>query len=254
VTAEQLVVFVAFPVAGYLLGSVPFAWVVGKMKGVDIRTVGSKNIGATNLGRTLGKHYFVLGFLLDAGKGFFPVLAVSLFVRHYNAQYLTPTGGPYDMLGQYLGAFNGLPHWAPLVTAAACFLGHLFPVWLGFKGGKGVATSFGVVLGYWPLYTVAGLAAGLIFVVVRVATRYISVSSIVASVAFAVLVAGLSMVKTRYVNLYVGGSDRVVVIAVAAFFAAMIVWRHRGNIGRLMQGTEPQIGKKERDKAKMDGA
>ncbi len=73
-TFEQIVIYVVFPVVGYLLGSVPFGWLIGKAKGVDIRTVGSKNVGATNLGRTLGKKYFWYAFLLDAGKGFLPVL------------------------------------------------------------------------------------------------------------------------------------------------------------------------------------
>src|ERR1041384_2174830 len=81
-TFQHLLIYAIAPLAGYLLGSIPFAWVIGKSKGIDIRTVGSKNIGATNLGRTLGKRFFWQAFLLDAAKGFLPVLTASILVRH----------------------------------------------------------------------------------------------------------------------------------------------------------------------------
>src|SRR5689334_12666271 len=102
-TAEEVTLYVALPVAGYLLGSVPFAWVIGKAHGVDIRTVGSKNIGATNLGRTLGKRFFWQAFFLDAAKGFVPVLVAALLLQRFN---LART------------AADLLPMWAPLLTAA----------------------------------------------------------------------------------------------------------------------------------------
>jgi len=227
-TWPEVIIYIFFPVAGYLLGAVPFAWVIGKAHGVDIRTTGSKNIGATNLGRTLGAKYFWQAFSLDALKGFLPVLICSLFSRKLS-----------------------LPSWAPLLTAAACFLGHVFPIYLKFKGGKGVATSFGVVLGFWPLYTIAGLLGGAFFVFMLLVYRYISLASITAAAVFAALVVMLSFRSPPYVNTAVSPGDRVALIAVAGFFALVIIFRHRANIARLMKGTEPKIGQREIEKAKL---
>jgi glycerol-3-phosphate acyltransferase PlsY len=234
-TLEQTIVFIVAPLLGYLLGSVPFALLIGKSHGVDIRTVGSKNIGATNLGRTLGKKYFWQAFLLDAAKGFVPVLLVALYVRNWNA----------DPLATLAIGWSPLPSWSPLLTAIACVLGHNFPLWLKFKGGKGVATSFGVVLGFWPLYTLAAIGAGFVFVVVLMIYRYISLGSIVGVLSFVALVFGIGQwmrMEPRELN---------PLLAIAALFAALIIYRHKANIARLLKGTEPQVGQKERDKANM---
>src|SRR5579884_777190 len=112
-TTESVILYVIFPLAGYLLGSVPFAWLIGKARGVDIRTVGSKNIGATNLGRALGKHYFWYGFLLDFAKGFFPVLIAAQLMHHWNSQgwTISPESTTDPVL--YMAAFAG---WTPLLT------------------------------------------------------------------------------------------------------------------------------------------
>lgn len=231
-TTQELVLYVLFPVAGYLLGSIPFAFVIGKMRGVDIRTVGSKNIGATNLGRTLGKRYFWQAFLLDAAKGFVPVLAATFVRAHFNSPMF--------------------PLWTPLLTAVTCVVGHLFPLWLKFKGGKGVATGFGVVLGFWPHYTIPGVLAGLFFIFVLMVYRYISLASMTAAVAFACLVGFLGTWHNRWIDLTVDRRELGPIVGVAALFAGMIVLRHRANIVRLMNGVEPQIGQKQIDKAKMD--
>jgi glycerol-3-phosphate acyltransferase PlsY len=238
---EQDMIFLGFPLMGYLLGSVPFAWVIGKAHGVDIRTVGSRNIGATNLGRTLGKKYFWQAFLLDAAKGFFPVLAASLIERHWNA--MSPAERPF---------WQPLPMWAPLLTAVACVLGHLFPIWLKFKGGKGVATGFGAVLGFWPLYTIAGLLAGALFVLMLLAYRYISLASMTSSVGFVVFVAMLGSYPNRWVETYLPFPQLLPLLVVASLFALLIVVRHRANITRLIHGTEPKVGQREIDKARMD--
>ena len=121
----QVIIFIVLPVAAYFLGSIPFAFIIGKAHGVDIRTVGSKNIGATNLGRALGMWFFWQAFFLDGAKGFVPVLATALLIRRLDPHY------------------DVLPNWGPLITGGACLIGHLFPIWLKFKGGKGVATGFG---------------------------------------------------------------------------------------------------------------
>ena len=239
-TSEQITIYIAFPVAGYLLGSIPFAWVIGKLRGVDIRTVGSKNIGATNLGRTLGKRFFWLAFLLDAAKGFVPVLAAVITVQRWNGKQEVVPPDWYP-----------IPMWAPLITAAACVAGHLFPIWLKFKGGKAVATGFGVVLAFWPLFTLAGIAAGLFFVFMLMVYRYISLASMTSAALFAVLVAVLASRHNDYLDMYQPVPDRYVLIGVACGFALMIILRHRANISRLINGTEPKVGQRQIDTANM---
>jgi glycerol-3-phosphate acyltransferase PlsY len=228
---EQLAVYVIGPVVGYLLGSIPFALVIGLAHGVDIRTVGSRNIGATNLGRTLGKRYFLHAFLLDAGKGFVPTLAIALLVQRWNST-------------------AEIPAWTPLLTACACVLGHLHSVFLKFRGGKGVATSFGVIVGFWPLYTVAGLGTLVLFLIVFLGWRYISLASIAAAAAFPLLVLALGRVENRAIDPYVPGlyhpywNDFWPQFAVACGLALMIIWKHRANIARLHAGTELKAGRK----------
>jgi acyl phosphate:glycerol-3-phosphate acyltransferase len=199
------------PLVGYLLGSIPFGLIIGLARGVDIRKVGSGNIGATNLGRALGMRYFWYAFVLDALKGLLPTLAVSI-----------------------IAYIAGLPSWVALVTGVATLCGHIFPIYLKFKGGKGVATSFGVVLGVWPIFTLAGVAAGLVFLVVFMAYRYISLASITSSVCFVpfVLVLGLYTAQPWH--------SLGVLLAAAFLLALLIVVKHRANIRRLLAGTEPK--------------
>jgi len=135
-----------------------------------------------------------------------------------------------------------IPSWAPLLTAIACVLGHNYPIWLKFKGGKGVATSLGVVLGFWPLYTLGGIVGGVTFVVVLLAFRYISLASIVAAIAFACAITIFSQQDFPYLNTMLLGSDRVAMVVIAWLFVAMLVFRHRANISRLLHGTESKVG------------
>ena len=256
-SSEQIIIFVVLPVAAYFLGSIPFAFVIGKAHGVDIRTVGSKNVGATNLGRALGIRYFWQAFFLDGAKGFVPVLAAALLVRYFNQKGVYVTGQewtPLDLfrartLRPVMGVHQILlPNWTPLLSGAACIVGHLFPVWLKFKGGKGVATAFGVVLGFWPLYTLAGLGAGAFFVVMLMIYRYISLASMTSSVVFVLTVAWLGGWENPYVHTwlpvdtYLPWPQRWPLIVVAGLFSLLIIVRHRGNIVRLMKGTEPKVG------------
>jgi acyl phosphate:glycerol-3-phosphate acyltransferase len=224
-TPQQLILYILFPLAAYLLGSVPFAWIIGKAHGVDIRTTGSKNIGATNLARTLGPKFFWYAFLLDAAKGFVPVFLAAWFAQ----------------MGSSVVPF---PAWAPLLTAMACVLGHNFPLWLKFKGGKGVATSFGVVLGFWPLYTLAGIGGGIVFLLVFFAYRYISLASMIGVAAFAVLVMllGTGHFDGGSVHLAIAWPQLQPLVIIALLFTGLIVFRHRANIARLLKGTEPKWG------------
>ena len=190
---------ILWAVIGYLLGSIPFGIVITRMLGLgDLRQIGSGNIGATNVLRTGNKPAALATLLLDSGKG---AIAVLL------ARALAGDG-------------------AALIAGAAAFLGHLYPVWLNFKGGKGVATFLGTQLALdWRL----GLGACAIWLVTALLTRISSLSALVAA-ALSPLVA-----------LWLDGPRLALVVA---FMAVLIFIRHRANIARIRTGTEPRIGKK----------
>lgn len=182
----------------YLLGSIPTGLLLGKaFGGVDIRTTGSGNIGATNVYRTLGRKVGIMTLVGDCLKGLIPVLVAKKL---------------------------GFPDaWVAAVGLAA-FLGHVYPVFLGFKGGKGVATALGVFLGLSPLAVLAALA---VFVLVLLKWRYVSLGSIVAAAAMPVLIAVLD--------------TRILVIAVTSIISCIVIQKHRENIRRLQAGTESKF-------------
>jgi len=204
--------------AAYLLGAVPFALLLGRLRGIDIREHGSGNVGASNLGRQLGKAWAIAAFLLDAGKGFAPVLGYGLLAGLVGGE----ARGVLATLG-----------W--LAVGAAAMVGHVFPVWLKFRGGKGVATGLGVVLGLYPMLTAAGLVAGLIWPLAVWWSGYISVGSMIAAALMPVLalIAGLALEQQA-------GEIVVLVLATLALGLLVIV-RHRGNIARLRAGTEEKV-------------
>ena len=203
----------ALPIlAGYLAGSIPFGLLIAKARGVDLRHSGSGNIGATNVFRCVGKGWGVLALLLDAVKGFLPAYAFPLWLPRF-------TGAP-------------APVWMGVACGLAAVAGHNWPVWLGFKGGKGVATSAGMALGIAPGAVGIGFAA---FALVVVATRWVSLASML----------GCAAATAAAVWLY-GGTDRAWLVWVLGAMTLLVIWRHRSNIRRLLSGTEPRIvgGKK----------
>lgn len=213
VTTQLLILI---PIA-YLLGSIPFGLIVGKMKGIDVRSAGSGNIGATNVGRLLGRKFFFLVFFLDLLKSLLPMVAASILVRQ----------SPDISSNQYL-------LW--IAVGAAAVVGHMFSLFLGFKGGKGVATSAGVVLGLYPYFTLAGLVAMVVFVVVFLIWRYVSLGSMLAAVSFPV--AFVAIGKTQgWLDL----SRQWPLLAFAMLMAVLIVYKHRANIARLRAGTENRM-------------
>ena len=192
---------------GYLLGSIPFGYIAAKAAGIDIRTVGSGNIGATNVLRTGRKDLAAITFIGDTGKG---ALAVGL---------------AFVLL---LKADIEMRQTAMALAGAAAFLGHLFPVWLKFKGGKGVATFFGTLFAAcWPM----GLIAAALWLLTAFIFRISSLSALVA----AALVVPLAFLF--HVSPYP-------FLGMALFMAVLIYIRHRENIRRLLKGEEPKIGKK----------
>lgn len=191
-------------IVGYLIGSIPFGLIAGMLRGVDVRKVGSGNIGATNIYRTLGTAPALIVFAFDLLKG---TAAVCL------AQMLLPSSTPFFSREFYIVA-SGL----------AAVIGHMFSVFLGFKGGKGAATSLGILLGVTPdLFVIA-----IIYVIVCIAvTRYVSVTSITGAILLAVL-----MFVFKKPLPYAG---------ITVIVAVLMIYKHIPNIKRLMAGTEPKI-------------
>ena len=211
-------------VGAYLLGSIPFGLLIGLARGVDIREHGSKNIGATNAGRVLGRKWGYLCLILDVLKGLVPTLAAALVL----------IDKPVDagMLLQWI------------LVGLAAVLGHTLPIYLKFRGGKGVATTVGVALGIFPYYTVAMIAALLLYAVVRFGTGLISAGSLTIAVAFPL---------AFFVYLGVDPDMSLEVFwplaAVSVLLGLLIIVRHRGNIARLARGEEIKLDATDTDVA-----
>jgi glycerol-3-phosphate acyltransferase PlsY len=198
-------------VVGYFLGSFPSGFLVSRARGVDIRHHGSGNIGATNVLRVLGKGWGYLVFALDAFKGLLAVRIAFVFAAALNL------AEPHrDLVG--------------IAAGLACILGHAFPIWLRFRGGKGVATSAGVLLGLMPL---AVVSVFLVWVALFKITRYVSVASIGAAFALPLFVA--LYLRTK---LLAGAS----LLPFSILIAGVVIWRHRSNVRRLLDGNEQRFG------------
>lgn len=210
------------PVGAYLVGSFPTAHLLARSRGVDLGTVGSKNYGATNLGRTLGKPWGFTCFIIDAVKGALPTLA---------AGWLLGT------LGAPAGGVSALSAWCWIAAVAAVILGHTLSPWIGFKGGKGVATGFGALAALWPVLTLPAIFALVIWVVLVLIFRMVSLASMVAAVAVpcAVLVAAVSNHGLQ------GARDAVPFLAASSLIGAFVVFKHRSNIERIRAGTENKV-------------
>jgi len=222
---------------GYLCGSIPFGLLIGKAHGVDIRKHGSGNVGATNTGRVLGARWGQLCFLLDVLKGLIPVLVAGMALGYIDEQRATG-GGP--SAGTLPFSPSTADSWRWLAIAASPMLGHVFPVWLKFKGGKGVATGLGVLLGMWPVLTLPGVAAGLTWAVMAALFRYVSLASVTAGVLLPVYVLIAARVHGRPLD------EMLPYLIVTGLMALLVIVRHRTNIKRLIAGTEPKIGSRVR--------
>ena len=190
----------AVVLAAYLLGSIPFSYLVARRRGVDVRTVGSGNVGATNVMRSVGRGAGILAFALDFLKG---VLA--------------------SQLGRLVEPHSPLP----ALCAVMAVLGHMYPVWLRFRGGKGVATGAGAFLPLAPMATAAALVT---FAVALAVARYVSLASIAGTLVLA------------FATFLLGGPTPVV--RAAAGMAVLIVWKHRANLQRIARGTENRLGRR----------
>lgn len=209
--------YILTALGAYLLGSIPFGFLAAKAKGIDIRSVGSGNIGATNAMRVLGKPIGITVLLLDAAKGY--VAAACL--AHAVCILVYPKAVDSDLFCNNLSIIAGI----------CAVLGHNYTCWLKFKGGKGIATTAGVYLALapWPLLIALG-----VFILAVVITRYISVGSISAAVALPVAV----WVMSPH-NIFLG--------VVTTALGVMAIYKHKSNIQRLMVGTENRFGKKKEE-------
>jgi glycerol-3-phosphate acyltransferase PlsY len=214
----------------YLLGSIPFGLLIGLSRGIDIRRAGSGNIGATNVGRLLGRRLGVICFALDAGKG---AAAVVL-----GGVVLELVGRPMAPIA----AAGPLRVWMWLAVAAAALAGHMFSPWLRFRGGKGVATGFGALLGMWPLLTLPALAALITWIIALRAGRYVSLASMVAALSLPAWTLLLALVAAPQLPMAERLRIFLPCIIATAALGAVVVYKHRANIARLRAGTEPRIG------------
>ncbi|MCW5936372.1 MAG: glycerol-3-phosphate 1-O-acyltransferase PlsY [Fimbriimonadaceae bacterium] len=200
-------------IGAYLIGAVPFGYLVARARGVDITATGSGNIGATNVARVLGRELGILVFLLDVLKGALP-----------------PMLAPIVLAGQPLGVLGLRDH--ALLLGATAIVGHSLSPFIGFKGGKGVATGFGSLLGLAPLVGLGGFG---MFLLSFAFTRIVSLSSLVGSGSVLVLA-----VLTRQTPLF---------LAVYTVLVAYVWWKHKANIGRLLRGEEPKLDMKNAGKS-----
>ena len=210
-------IWVILIIAAYLLGSVPFGLLLATARGVDLRNVGSGNIGATNVARALGRGWGYLCFALDCLKGLVPMLVAMQFVEEVTVGVL----------------------WLWFGVGYAAVLGHVFPLYLKFKGGKGVSTSLGVVVGLYPYMTVPGLIAFAIWGACLLIWRYVSLASIIAAVVFPIILIAAVIVLPDWTFAALWP-----LLIVAVGLTVLVLVRHVGNIKRLLAGSERKIFQK----------
>ncbi len=215
------VVLILIIIGAYLLGSVPFGLLLAGMRGKNLREIGSGNIGATNVARALGKKWAYVCFFLDVCKGLIPMLAAMA------------------VLSRMSNLSTALCYWLWLAAGSAAVVGHCFPLYLRFKGGKGVATSLGVALGLWPYYTVCAVIAFVVWITIVLTSRYVSLASIVASLTFPLMLFAMILAMNSWVF-----ADLWPLQVVSLAIPLMVLMRHKANIVRLLNGTEDKIGRK----------
>lgn len=210
--------FLIFLIAAYLVGALPFGLLLGKIKGIDIREHGSGNIGATNAGRVLGRKLGIVCFVLDVLKGLLPTLSYGVA-----AGVIAEPGDTAVVVFKWLG------------VAAAAIVGHVFPIYLKFKGGKGVATSLGALLGVFPVLTMAALIGGVVWFVTVKRTAYVSLASIAAAVTLPFSATAVTMLLGYSIDQWIAYT------LVTMLLSTLVVVKHRSNIRRLRDGTEAQV-------------
>lgn len=221
---NDVVRWIGFITIAYLAGSIPFGLLLGRLRGVNIRQHGSGNIGATNVGRVLGIRFGAVCFSLDFAKGAIPVAIAGASMRALGERPVTST----------------LVTWW-IAVAASAVVGHMYPIWLRFKGGKGMATGFGALAAMWPVVTIAAGSALLLWILSVRISRYVGISSCIAAASMPIMVA-LGATRFAEADATIAASIRPYLPAIitSAALAVVVTWRHRGNIRRTLTGTEPK--------------
>lgn len=230
-----------YPLLAFLLGSIPFGLLISRSQGIDIRKHGSGNIGATNVLRVLGKKFGIPCLILDALKGFIPVVIAVNLVRIEGGRdpqihlafldsYCQVLPDMDRMKGQFIHVF----------TALSAVLGHNYSPWIGFKGGKGIATSAGVLIGLMPA---AVLILLIVFITILAITRYVSVASMVSALILPIMThLGARFHKTpQGISLWESGTWNMPLLLFTMLIATLAIWKHRTNIVRLREGTESRF-------------
>jgi len=214
---DKALAYFTLPLISYLLGSVPVGYlIVRAVRGIDVRTIGSGNIGATNVTRALGPKWGFVAFALDFGKGLLPPIALAPLAR----SQLVPAQSELLLA---------------LVYGGCAVAGHLWPVYLRFNGGKGVATSAGVLAG---AATIPVALTALVWGTGIALTRRVSIASILAALALPIITAVVVWRRGE-------GRTGVVLVTFCAGLSLMVLWRHRSNMKRILDGTEPRIGRRD---------
>ncbi|MFG0284177.1 MAG: glycerol-3-phosphate 1-O-acyltransferase PlsY [Phycisphaerales bacterium JB039] len=208
---------------GFASGSIPFGLIIGRLRGVDIREHGSRNIGATNVMRVLGRGPGIACFILDVAKGLGPTLGAGLAM---------------GLAGRWTIEAQPMALW--LCVAAACVLGHMYSPWVRLRGGKGVATGLGALLGVFPLVMWPAVGGLVVWIALLKLTRYVSVASIAAAASLPILT-GVEMALLGAQG-RPAGAGLGVALGFLVALALLVIWKHRSNIARLRAGTEPPIG------------
>lgn len=223
-------------VGAYLVGSIPFALILGRARGIDIRQHGSGNVGASNVGRVLGRKYGMMCFALDVCKGLGPTVLAGLWCGLFapDMRDSAPALSTTQML-----------LW--ITVAFAAIIGHTNSIYLGFKGGKGVATGFGSLLGIYPHLTWPILGALVVWIGAVKLWRMISVASMLAAISLPLWFVLISIApNSAEVGIASGFVDRLSsrwpFVLVTAMLAVLVIWKHRSNIKRIRAGTETRIG------------
>ncbi len=207
----------------YFVGAIPFGLLIARAHRIDLRQVGSGNIGATNVTRSLGRRWGITCFFLDALKGCLPVVLALVWLK------------PAVLEAGHSGP---LFTWLWLAVGLLAILGHVFPVYLGFRGGKGVATSFGVAMGLWPFFTGSAILALAIWGIVLYRWKYVSLASMVASAAFPLILIVSIVIAANWTFM-----ELWPLVLISLIIPMMVLVTHRANITRLCAGTESKIGK-----------
>ncbi len=212
-------------VGAYLVGSIPFGVIIGRAKGIDIRQHGSRNVGATNVSRVLGRQLGILCFALDFLKGAGPVVAAGMLQRVFGRE-------PAEL------AVSDTWWW--LGTGAATVFAHMHSPWLGFRGGKGVATGFGAMVAMYDLLTIPALAALVVWYATVRLSRYVSLASILATLSVPVLYM-LWLIPSDVGNIAAELNRASPPLIMTALLAMLVIYKHRLNIVRLRRGEEPKL-------------